>query len=138
MSGFADDLTRFTARLERMTNALLPNVASAAQTSIVDGPPVTGAPGQPVGQYGPGYHPGEVGGTLRASWILEFPSATTAQIATHLAYAPANEHGIRADGGPYRQRSTVGGRHSVALTVGGFQRLVDAEVLALQEAADAG
>ena len=38
-----------------------------------------------------------------------------------------NEYGISATNGPYVQRSTVGGRHSVALTMTGLDKIVEAE-----------
>lgn len=127
MTGFADLLREFTAKTERVSQTVFVNSAAAALDSIQNGSQLTGAPGQPVGQYGPGYHPGKVGGELKASWQLEFPSSDEALIATNSPYAVQNEYGISATGGPYTQRSTVGGRHSVELTVSGFDKIVDAE-----------
>lgn len=125
---FADDLTRFTVKVEGVTQDVFVNVVAATKSSITDGSPVTGSPGQPVGQYGPGYHQGKVGGELKASYHAEFETPTSALISTHEPYAEQNEDGIaRPGGGSYTQRSTVGGRHSVALTIAGFQRLVDDE-----------
>jgi hypothetical protein len=132
--GWDAGLQQFTVKLERMGDGLLPAVASAAHTSIVDGSPLTGSPGQPVGQYGPGYHPGEVGGTLKASWQLRFPAKDVAEITTNEVYAPHNEYGVTADGRPYTQRSSIGGRHSVALTIAGLDRIVDAEAKRLMGA----
>lgn len=110
---FSDDIDRFLLKLESREAALLPAVASAVQDSIVNGSPVTGAPGQPVDT-----------GALRASWSLDFPSATEARISTKIEYAPIIEHNLRGA----KLRSQVGGFHSVALTRAGFQKLVDAEV----------
>jgi hypothetical protein len=125
---FAEDLKRFTVKVETRSQAVFLNTVSAAQDSIVNGSALTGSPGQPVGQYGPGYHEGEVGGELKASWQTMFNGPWSAEIVTNSPYAPQNEDGIaRPGGGPYTQRSTVGGRHSVALTVAGSQRIVDSE-----------
>ena len=46
-----------------------------------------------------------------------------------------DEDGVRHDGRPYIQRSTVGGRHSVALTLAGMQKIVDHEAARLLGAA---
>lgn len=120
---FDADLARFAAKLRARERAVFVNTVSAVKSSIVDGSAVTGSPGQPVGQYGPGYHPGRVGGTLKASWQVTFESPTSALISTKIAYAPVIEYNLRGA----QLRSTVGGFHSVAYTVGGFTRLVDAE-----------
>lgn len=124
---FADDLTHFRAKLDTRVTHLLPAVASAVHNSIVNGSELTGSPGQPVGQYGPGYNVGEVGGTLKASWTVRFPEKDTAEIGTTLVYAPHNELGVTEDGRPYRQRSSVGGRFSVAITRAGFDKIVEYE-----------
>lgn len=120
-------LDTFTVKLENLEAGLLPAVAAAAHDSVVNGSPVTGSPGQPVGQYGPGYHQGEVGGTLKSSWQLRFPSKDVAEITTNVVYAPHNEYGVTEDGRPYRQRSSVGGRHSVIQTIAGMDKLVTIE-----------
>ena len=125
------DIDRFTVKLEaEIPKEILPNFASAIQESIQKGSTITGSPGQPVGQYGPGYHEGEVGGELLASWQLTFPTADTARVTTNSNHAVANEEGFTEDGRPYTQRSSVGGRHSVALTLAGAQRLLDHVVAA--------
>ena len=67
MTEFADLLREFAAKVERRTQTVFLNTVSAAHESITIGSAVTGSPGQPVGQYGPGYHPGEVGGELDSS-----------------------------------------------------------------------
>lgn len=119
---FADDMARFTAKVETSSKAVFVNVCAAAKDSITDGSPLTGAPGQPVDT-----------GNLKASWQLEFTSPTSAEITTNVDYAEAVEdgvgpHGPRAYG---RERSgaktgsVVGGSHSVKLTMAGLSRLVD-------------
>ena len=139
MSVFSDDMRNFTGKVVAKTQAVIINTVAAVQDSIVNGSPITGSPGQPVGQYGPGYHPGEVGGTLKASWGVgtaenpgfgspRWDGPAKATIATNLVYAPDNEYGIRgADGAPYRQRSSIGGRGSVRMTRNGLQLLADNE-----------
>lgn len=122
-----EGLDTFTVKLETLEHGLLPAVAAEAHNSIVNGSPLTGSPGQPVGQYGAGYHQGEVGGALKASWQLLFPSPGIAEITTNEVYAPHNEYGVTEDGRAYTQRSSVGGRHSVALTVAGMDRIVEHE-----------
>jgi hypothetical protein len=125
---FADDLKRFTAKVETRSQAVFLNTVTAAYESITDGSALTGSPGQPVGQYGPGYHEGEVGGELKASWQTRFIGPTVAEIVTNSPYAKQNEDGIaRPGGGEYRHLSTVGGRFSVMKTAGAIQKIVDAE-----------
>src|SRR3990167_1330701 len=115
MSDFMGDLNRFTAKLENLTQAVFVGTAAEVQSSIVHGSPLTGAPGQPVDT-----------GNLRDSWQLEFPDAEHALVYTDVVYAESNEDGIaRPGGGPYVQRSAIGGRWSVAFTRQNIQRIVD-------------
>jgi hypothetical protein len=109
--------------VDRRCSDLFVGVATETMRSVQVGSEITASPGQPVGQYGPGYHPGKVGGTLRASWQLNFESAVAATISTNIVYAPPIEEGI-GKYGPLTLRSTVGGFHSVKLTRGGFPRIV--------------
>lgn len=131
MAGFDRGLRTFATKVERLSRELVPAVAAAAHESITVGSALTGAPGQPVGQYGPGYHEGDVGGELRSSWQVRFPSLGVAEVVTNNPYAVPNEDGVTEDGRPYVQRSTVGGRHSVKLTVAGMQKIVDHEAARL-------
>lgn len=112
MSDFAGDLNRFVLNLRAKERAVFVNTASAVKGSIVDGSPLTGAPGQPVDT-----------GTLKASWQLTFSGPSTAEVSTNTEYAPIIEYNVRGA----HLRSTVGGFHSVAMTVAGFERLVEAE-----------
>jgi hypothetical protein len=129
MTAFGEALQHFTAKVETRSSTVFLNTVSAVHESITQGSPVTGSPGQPVGQYGPGYHEGDVGGELLSSWQTILNGQWSAAIVTNNPYAPQNEDGIaRPGGGAYTQRSTVGGRHSVMKTAAGIQRLVDAEV----------
>jgi hypothetical protein len=112
---FRDDLKRFSARIKTQERAVFVGVAAAAKASIVEGSPITGAPGQLVQS-----------GNLRSSWQLEFESPTAALISTNVEYAPEMEHGVR-DGRELHQRSAIGGFHSVALTIAGIEKLVHSE-----------
>lgn len=95
--------------------------------SVDEGSEITGAAGQPVGQYGPGYHPGKVGGYLKASWQKVFVSRDSAIIGTNTDYAESIEDGLSyAHGGtPMTLRSTEGGFHSVKTTVAGMGKIRD-------------
>jgi len=110
---FSSELRRVAVKAETRTHDIFVATVAAAADSIVNGSPVTGAPGQPVDT-----------GALKASWQTTFESRTQALIATKSAYAIPNEEGIREDGGPYVQRSPVGGRHSVKQTIAGMPRLI--------------
>ena len=110
---FESDVAGFMEKTRRKQQAVFVNTAAAVKGSIVDGSAVTGAPGQPVDT-----------GALKASWILEFDSATEAHVSTNIEYAPILEDNVRGA----TLRSAVGGFHSVKMTVAGFERIVDAEV----------
>lgn len=104
-------------------------VVAEVKNSIQFGSPLTGAPGQVVADVG--------GGNLRASWQSEFEDASNAVVSTDVPYAESNEDGIaRPGGGPYTQRSAVGGRWSVALTRMNIQRIVDDVAAKLTEGGD--
>lgn len=105
---FRDDCRRFGLEVDAVDAEIFANVVSAVHESIVDGSPVTGAPGQPVDT-----------GTLRDSWTPEFLSATEARVSTNVEYAPHVEDNVR--GVEFKNH----GPHSVKLTVAGFDRLVD-------------
>lgn len=110
---FADDLNAFFAKTRYKTQTAFVNSANAVKESVVHGSAVTGAPGQPVDT-----------GNLKASWQLTFDSPTEALVSTNVEYAPIIEYNVRGA----TLRSKVGGFHSVALTVAGFEKLVEAEV----------
>lgn len=92
--------------------------------SIKYGSTLTGAPGQPVDE-----------GRLLNSWQMEREGKDVIVIGTPEEYAIPIEDGIQApytrkDGtqvtpGPIVFRSEVGGAHSVALTVAGFDNIVE-------------
>lgn len=110
---FADDIAKFTVKLDRVGENLVPRIGQLTQQSIVEGSALTGAPGQPVDT-----------GNLRNSWHLSFPEPGVAQITTHVEYAEVIEDGVGRYG-PLRLRSAVGGFHSVKMTRMAFSRIVD-------------
>ena len=109
---FAEDLAKFAAKSKALQQAHFINTASAVKDSIVNGSPVTGAPGQPVDT-----------GNLKNSWQLTFDGPADATVSTNVEYAPVIEDNVRGA----TLRSQVGGFHSVKLTVGGFERLAETE-----------
>jgi hypothetical protein len=125
---FSGDIAHFTRKVETEANDRFVRIVTETTRSIVEGSEITGSPGQPVGQYGPGYHQGYVGGTLKASWHTVFESPRSALIASGglaAAYNRAIEDGV-GKFGPLTLRSTVGGFHSLKLTIAGFPRIVAA------------
>jgi voltage-gated potassium channel Kch len=115
-NSFAADLNHFALKLKTRSQAVFVNVVSATADSIINGSALTGSPGQPVDT-----------GVLKASWITSFDTPSSAIIASGGAASAYNtiiEHNIRGA----TLRSAVGGFHSVALTVAGFDRIVASEV----------
>jgi len=115
---FADEWKRITVKVLADTQAVFTGVVADVNSSIAFGSTVTGSPGQPVDE-----------GILRASWGTTWQSPTSALVASGGAaagYNMQNEDGIaRPGGGPYIQRSAVGGRHSVSKTIDGLPRIVE-------------
>jgi hypothetical protein len=104
---FAEDIRRFTNRVETKTQAMFVGTATEALRSIQEGSEITGAPGQPVDT-----------GNLRSSWNLSFESPTVALIATNTKYAPYVEDNVR--GVTFKNH----GPHSVKLTIAGLPKIV--------------
>lgn len=118
MTGFADDLRRFTAMTERRMLDVHAATVVLAHQSITIGSVITGAPGQPVDL-----------GNLRNSVQIEHESPTRALISTNVEYAEAVEDAV----GPYGPRvygakNGIGGSHSLKQTMAGGQALVDEAV----------
>ena len=132
MSDFTGDLERFAAKAAQRAHDVFVQTTIDVQQSIVEGSPLTGAPGQPVDT-----------GYLKNSWHPHFTSRTEWETTTNVGYAPVIEHNlrerydyegtrrpkelkstIRVPGAPKGAKSTVGGHHSVALTVAGWERIV--------------
>lgn len=127
---FRDDVAAFRRRMEQRTRAVHLAVTQRAFESIVNGSPLTGAPGQPVDT-----------GNLRTSWQQLIDGPYRSRIVTNAVYAPDIEDGVRrgevrgvgegdaldpvkAPDTPLTLRSQVGGFHSVKLTRANFGRLV--------------
>lgn len=110
---FADDLNKFSVTCQTRSNDVFVGCVDEAFNSVVLGSPITGAPGQPVDT-----------GVLRSSWQKYFTSPTQAQISTNVEYAPYIEDGMNSRGA-FHLRSTVGGFHSLKMTIAAFQRIVD-------------
>jgi hypothetical protein len=124
---FERTVQAFAAKVAARERAVHNGVCDLAFSSIVEGSPVTGAPGQPVDT-----------GFLKGSWQNLIDGPLTRRIVTNVAYAPVIEYGVRQaydysgdprplgyGGGRPSIKSTVGGQHSVALTRAGWQRIVD-------------
>lgn len=125
---FDAQLNAFVTKVEGRSKAVVVSLATKVHESITVGSATTGAPGQPVDT-----------GFLRASWTL-VQQPDGAEIATNVAYAPVIEHNLRTaydpkgkrpprqvnPDGSFRRpiRSTVGGHHSVKMTVGAADRLL--------------
>lgn len=107
---FRDDINQFKRKVKAESQALFVNVVSHAHESIVNGSPVTGAPGQPVDT-----------GNLRDSWQIMWEAATRALIVTNVSYARIVEDNLR--GVTFKNH----GPHSVKLTIAGLARIVAAE-----------
>lgn len=126
MGEFLDGIRRFNVEAENLTQAVFVGSVAEVKISIQFGSPLTGSPGQPVDQD-----------ILRPSWQTEWEDEHNAVVATKVPWAEQNEDGIaRPGGGPYTQRSAVGGRWSVALTRTNFQRIVDDVAAKLTEGGD--
>lgn len=110
MGDFKDRMNGHAMRVVGKGRRVFTNAALTLHDSIVNGSPITGSPGQPVDS-----------GRLKASWIPEFPEANRFETTTNVPYARIIEDNLRGA----TLRSSVGGFHSVALTVAGFSRIVD-------------
>lgn len=109
---FGLDVKRFSAKVEQRIRDVAERSTEIAFASIVEGSPLTGAPGQPVDT-----------GNLKASWqIVRGPLRN--DITTNVVYAPIIEEGTRA-GRALVLRSAVGGFHSLALTRISWGKIVE-------------
>lgn len=115
MADFADELRQWADETERDARAVFLGTVAELHRSVKTGSELTGAPGQPVDT-----------GNLRQSWQAVFVAPDVAEIATNVVYAPGIEDGVSMKtGNPLTLRSPTGGFHSVALTVAGFDKVVD-------------
>jgi len=115
---FSTDLKRFGMKIEQQNAEIFLGIVGEAARSVIEGSQLTGAPGQPVQT-----------GNLKASWQTTFESPTVALISTNVEYAPIIEYNVRGA----TLRSAVGGFHSVAQTIAGIDRIIDAEIIRVTE-----
>lgn len=103
-------------------------VCAEVERSVKDGSELTGAPGQPRRTS-----------TLYFSWIGRFLAPFRWQLSTSIAYAQPIEEGMndRATFDPSRgdPRSTVGGYHSISLTLLAVDRVLAAVTRRVRNAA---
>ena len=134
MSGAAEfeaQVHAFEVKLDHKLRRVVNGCAIELQRSVVEGSEITGAPGQPVDT-----------GFLWSSWIGHFTDPWRWLLTTPASYARVIEENMReafdpkgvdrpkemvSQGGTNRKGpSTRGGHHSVKLTRGGWQKIVDA------------
>lgn len=108
---FGLDVKRFSEKAANNARKIADRSTEIAFGSIVEGSPLTGAPGQPVDT-----------GNLKASWEIVFGPLRN-EITTNVVYAPIIEDGTRA-GRALVLRSQVGGFHSLALTRTAWGKIV--------------
>jgi hypothetical protein len=120
---FDAQLRDFNAKLARRVHDVFVRSTEEVQESIVEGSPLTGAPGQPVDTS-----------ALKGSWHHKRHEKFLWATETPLKYAPVVEEGglVMASGrsgalsgSRYTLRSEVGGFHSVKLTAAAWQKIVD-------------
>jgi hypothetical protein len=104
-----DDLNRHRVNTKKAAHRAFVTATETVHLSIVDGHPITGAPGQPIQS-----------GDLWDSFVPSFLSRYLWQDVTNLIYAPIIEDAIGIT-----LRSPVGGFHSVKMTRSAWQRIVD-------------
>jgi hypothetical protein len=101
------------AKAEKRFRDVFIGCTELLRDSVIDGSPVTGAPGQP-----------KQTGTLRLSWQPAWMGPLIWEFTTKLEYAKPIEDGV-GPYGPLTLRSEVGGFHSVKLTRAGWPRIVE-------------
>jgi hypothetical protein len=120
MSTNEERMLAMVLQVGNVSKEIFDGVVAEADRSIRFGSEITSAPGQPVDS-----------GTDLASWQTTFESPTRAVIATNLDYAEGIEEGLGSKGQPVTYgaaghgRSTVGGSHSVKITVASLPRIVE-------------
>lgn len=118
MTRFDLDMASIATELRADLYKLFDDSVNMAAESIINGSPITGAPGQPVEED-----------VLRKSWVKTKISPTHATVLTDNEYAEPNETGIPPIGmKTYNLLSPVGGRYSISKTVAGWGAIVDAAI----------
>jgi hypothetical protein len=113
---FQDDMDRFLSKVHSRERTLYRRCCEHAAMSIVNGSPITGAPGQPV-RFG----------DLKKSWRYRIRGKRNFRIESDSPYAGVIEDNRRGA----RLHSKVGGFHSVKLTRLGWKRIVEYELKAM-------
>lgn len=113
---FQGDINHFREKFKERGQLVHNLICDEAFRSIVEGSPITGAPGQPVDT-----------GNLKGSWQNIIDGPLERRIVTNASYALNVEDNIGRNG-PMQLRSQVGGFHSVKLTMAGFPAIVEAVV----------
>ena len=125
MIDFSANVRRFKVVARTRTQTVYRAGRARALASIKFGSPITGAEGQPVQSS-----------ALRDAWKMRDISDNETLIAPEgepVKWAYQNETGIALPGGgPYRLRSKVGGRFSVAKTIAGWPAIVKSIVATLR------
>lgn len=127
MGDWEKKIDAFENKINKRSKEIFQRTAFTLRDSVVQGSPITGAPGQPVDTN-----------FLRSSWQLTFPASFLARLVTNVAYAPAIEENTpfaydpsgvdRPEDfapGPIVGVSETGGPHSVKLTRAGYQKIVN-------------
>lgn len=109
---FEAQIQAFEAKVDDRLRRVFNGCAIELQRSVVEGSEITGAPGQPVDT-----------GYLKSSWIGQFTDSWRWLLTTGASYAKHIEEAVGL-----HLRSEVGGFHSISLTRGGWQKIVDAVV----------
>lgn len=117
MSTTRDQVQAFRRKLDQRLRDVVARASDLVHESIVEGSPLTGAPGQPVDT-----------GNLRASWQQLIDGPLRRRIVTKTVYAPLIEDGVSWHGTPIAFKSQVGGAHSVKLTRAAWARIVEQAV----------
>jgi hypothetical protein len=113
---FEQDMARFLSKVHSRERTLYRRCCEHVAMSVINGSPITGAPGQPVAL-----------GHLKRSWKYRIQGKRRFRIESDSPYAGVIEDNRRGA----RLRSKVGGFHSVKLTKLGWKRIVDYELKAM-------
>lgn len=111
---FLDEVNAFANDMEKRAHDTFDTTVELTKQSWQFGSALTGSPGVIVDTA-----------DLQRSIMREDISPTEAIISTNSEHARPIEDGIGPHG-PLTQRQPVGGFHALALTVAGFDRIVDA------------
>lgn len=116
---FSADLKAFAAKVEGRQREIFVRSTQEITRSMAEGSELTGAPGQPVDTA-----------ALRTDWATNgaFTEQWVWETGTNKDYAEAIEYDLPVNGGAKFseiQKSPVGGTHSRAATIAGWQNIVN-------------